>query len=119
MHLNAYYHSHQIFITVMAEAGVLGLAGFLALHLLPLLFIFPSLRSQRRWTRFWAWSALAVFLQFVLNGLVDNIFTLKPLMYVYWTATGVAVYLSALERPKVPVRIPPVAVTGPPAKEGA
>ncbi|MDR1035668.1 MAG: O-antigen ligase family protein [Deltaproteobacteria bacterium] len=93
-----FYHAHHVFITVLAEAGLLGLAGFLALHLLPLLYVLPSLRSRKPWTRFWAWAALVVFLQLVLNGLVDNVFTLKPLMYVYWTATGVAIYLSGRER---------------------
>ncbi|MDR3153717.1 MAG: O-antigen ligase family protein [Deltaproteobacteria bacterium] len=93
-----YYHSHQIFITALAEAGIVGLAGFLALHLLPLLYVLPALRSERPWTRFWAWGALTVFLQLGLNGLVDNVFTLKPLMYVYWTATGMAVFLAGRER---------------------
>ncbi|MDR2612246.1 MAG: O-antigen ligase family protein [Deltaproteobacteria bacterium] len=92
-----YYHSHQVFITVLAEAGILGLAAFLALHLLPLLYIAPGFRSRRPWTRLWAWAALTVFLQLVLNGMVDNVFTLKPLMYLYWTATGTAVYLVGRE----------------------
>ncbi|MDR1038956.1 MAG: O-antigen ligase family protein [Deltaproteobacteria bacterium] len=97
-----YYHSHQVFITVLAEAGVLGMIGFLALHLLPLGYALRSLRSERPWTRLWAWAALAVFLQLVLNGLVDNAFTLKPLMYVYWTATATALHLTARERAAAP-----------------
>jgi O-antigen ligase len=92
------YHSHQVFITVMAESGLLGLAAFLALHLLPLARVLPALRSRRPQTRLWAWGALCVFLQLALNGLVDNVFTLKPLMYVYWTVTATALYLAEQER---------------------
>jgi O-antigen ligase len=93
-----FYHAHHVFLTVLAEAGILGMAGFLALHLFPLVYVLPSVKSKNPWTRFWAWGAITVFLQLILNGLVDNVFTLKPLMYVYWTATGLAVYLTCQER---------------------
>jgi O-antigen ligase len=87
-----YYHAHHVFITVLAEAGVIGFFGFLALHILPLLYVWPYRRSPDPITRFYVWGAVVVFLQLFLNGLTDNVFSLKPLMYVYWTVTSIAMY---------------------------
>ncbi|MDR1086500.1 MAG: O-antigen ligase family protein [Deltaproteobacteria bacterium] len=88
-----YYHAHQVFLTVGAESGVVGLAGFFALHLAPLLLLWPSRKSQEPMVRFWAWAAAVVALQLFFNGLTDSIFSLKPLMYVYWTVTGTALWV--------------------------
>ncbi|MDR2442424.1 MAG: O-antigen ligase family protein [Deltaproteobacteria bacterium] len=88
-----YSHTHQIFITVLAESGVIGFLGFLALHLAPLILIRRNLTSPDPEIFFWSWSAIAVTGQFVLNGLTDHIFGLKPMMYIYWTVTAIAIWL--------------------------
>jgi O-antigen ligase len=87
-----YYHAHQVFITVLAESGLVGLAGFLALHLAPIAVLWPWRKSRDLVKRYWAWGAFSVALQLFFNGLTDSVFTLKPLMYVYWTVTSVAMY---------------------------
>jgi hypothetical protein len=85
----------------MAESGVIGLLGFLALHILPLWFLWPGLKSGEPLVRFWVWCALAVFLQLFLNGLTDNIFSLKPLMYIYWTTTAAAFWVFQRNKEKL------------------
>jgi len=85
-------HSHQMFIDVLAKTGLLGFAGFLALHLAPLSLLWPHRRSRDPETFFWVWAALAVNLQFVLNGLTDQVFGLKTMMYVHWTVTAAALW---------------------------
>jgi O-antigen ligase len=93
-----YLTSHQVFITVMSESGLIGLIAFLALYFSPLLFIWKSLLSRDPEIFFWSWAALAVTGQFFLNSLTDNIFGLRPLMYVYWTTTAIALWLQAYKR---------------------
>jgi O-antigen ligase len=85
-------HVHNMFINTLAETGLLGFAGFLALHLAPLSLIWPHRRSRDPETFFWVWAALAVNLQLVLNGLTDQIFGLKPMMYIHWTVTAAALW---------------------------
>jgi O-antigen ligase len=87
-----YYHAHHVFFTVLAESGVVGLLGLLALHVFPLIYIMRARKSEDILTRFWVWSAVVVALQLLLNGLVDNVFSLKPLMYIYWTVTTIAMW---------------------------
>jgi O-antigen ligase len=86
------YHCHNLFINVLAETGLLGFAGFLALHLAPLSLIWPHRRSRDTDVFFWVWAALAVNLQLFLNGLTDQIFGLKPMMYIHWTVTAAALW---------------------------
>jgi O-antigen ligase len=93
-----YSPSHQVFINVLAESGLLGLIGFLALHLAPLVLIRPNLASRDPEIFFWSWSAAAVAAQFLLNGLTDQIFGLRPLMYIYWTTMAFALWLPAYKR---------------------
>jgi O-antigen ligase len=85
-------HVHNLFLNVLAETGLLGFAGFLALHLAPLSLLWPHRRSRDPETFFWVWAALAVNLQLALNGLIDQIFGLKPMMYVHWTVTAAALW---------------------------
>jgi O-antigen ligase len=85
-------HFHNLFINVLAETGLLGFAGFLALHLAPLSLLWPQRRSRDPETFFWVWAALAVNLQLALNGLTDQIFGLKPMMYIHWTVTAAALW---------------------------
>jgi len=85
-------HFHNLFINVLAETGLLGFIGFLALHLAPLSLIWPHRHSRDPETFFWVWAALAVNLQFGLNGLTDQIFGLKPMMYIHWTVTAAALW---------------------------
>ncbi|MDR0621089.1 MAG: O-antigen ligase family protein [Deltaproteobacteria bacterium] len=87
-----YTTAHQVFIQVLAESGIIGLIGFLALHLVPLFLMRKNLRSRDPETFFWTWSAVAVTGQFVLNAMTDNIFGLRPLMYIYWTTTAMALW---------------------------
>jgi O-antigen ligase len=88
-----YYHAHQVFINVLAESGLVGFLGFLALHLAPILVLWPYRRDQNPIKLFWVYGAFCVALQLFFNGLTDSVFTLKPLMYVYWTVTGVALWV--------------------------
>ena len=85
-------HAHNMFITVLAETGVLGFLGFLALILAPLRLIWPHRHSRDPETFFWAWVALAVNLQFFLNGLTDHLFGTKPVTYVHWIVTTAALW---------------------------
>jgi O-antigen ligase len=85
-------HFHNLFINVLAETGLLGFIGFLALHLAPLSLLWPQRRSRDPETFFWVWAALAVNLQLALNGLTDQIFGLKPMMYIHWTVTTAALW---------------------------
>jgi O-antigen ligase len=94
-----YSPSHNAFIDVMAGSGLFGLIGFLALHLAPLLLIGKNLLNRDPEILFWSWSAVAVAGQFVLNGMTDQIFGLRPLMYIYWTTTAIALWLPAYKRP--------------------
>ncbi|MDR2352321.1 MAG: O-antigen ligase family protein [Deltaproteobacteria bacterium] len=94
-----YHHAHHIFLTVLAESGILGLLGFLSLHLLPLYYLWPSFKSQDLKVRFWAFGALIMTLQLFLNGMVDHVFALKALTYIYWTVTAVAIF-----RQKIPAK---------------
>jgi O-antigen ligase len=97
-----YYHAHQVFITVLAESGLVGLAGFLALHLAPILVLWPWRKHKDLVRRYWVWGAFVVALQLFFNGLTDNVFTLKPLMYIYWTVTGAALWAVAQKPPQGP-----------------
>ena len=98
-------HAHQAFIHVLAETGLAGFLGFMALHLAPLALIWPHRRSPDPETFFWVWAALAVNLQFIFNGLTDQVFGLKTFMYVYWLVTTAALWQVSgpgrnLNRPK-------------------
>jgi hypothetical protein len=90
-----YSPSHQVLINVLAESGMLGMIAFLALHLSPLILIRKNLFSGDPEIFFWSWSAMAVAGQFLLNSLTDQVFGLRPLMYIYWTTTAVALWLPA------------------------
>jgi O-antigen ligase len=92
-----YSPSHQVFIQVLAESGLAGLIGFLALHLAPLILMRKNLRSPDPETFFWTWSAVAVAGQFLLNAMTDQVFGLRPLMYIYWTTMAMALWPSPAE----------------------
>jgi O-antigen ligase len=89
-----YAHAHQVFLTVLAESGVVGLLGFLALHIAPLILLWPYRKIPDPQKLYWVWGAFAVAGQLFFNGLTDNVFTLKPLMYIYWIVTGTALWLT-------------------------
>jgi O-antigen ligase len=93
-----YYHAHQIFITVLAESGILGLLAFLALHLAPFKLLWPHKRSKDPQILFWVCAASVVTIQLFINGLTDNVFSLKPLMYIYWTVTAAALWLVTVKK---------------------
>ena len=93
-----YATAHQVFITVMAESGLIGLVVFLLLHLSPLILIRKNLLSRDPEIFFWSWAAIAVMGQFFLNCMTDHIFGLRPLMYVYWTTMATAIWLPAYRR---------------------
>jgi O-antigen ligase len=86
------FHAHNMFITVLAEAGLFGFLGFLALILAPLSLIWPHRHSRDPETFFWVWATLAVNLQFILNGLTDHLFGTKPVTYVHWIVTTAALW---------------------------
>ncbi|MDR2198719.1 MAG: O-antigen ligase family protein [Deltaproteobacteria bacterium] len=97
-----FYHAHQTFITVLAESGILGLLGFMALILLPLIYIWPHRKTEDILTRFYVWGAFTVFIQFFLNALTDHVFSIKPPMYVYWTVFSAAVFMVKRKRDESP-----------------
>jgi O-antigen ligase len=88
----AHVHAHQAFIQALAETGLLGFSGLLALHLAPLSLLWPHRRSRDPDTFFWVWAALAVNLQFLFNGLTDRVLSLKVMMYIHWTVTAAALW---------------------------
>ncbi|MDR1658535.1 MAG: O-antigen ligase family protein [Deltaproteobacteria bacterium] len=90
-----FYHAHQVFITVLAESGLIGFFGFMFLHLAPLIIIRRHLTSSDPDVFFWSWSAVAVTGQFALNGLTDHNFTIKAPMIIYYTVIAVALWLPA------------------------
>jgi len=85
-------HVHHLFLNTLAETGLLGFSGLLALHLAPLSLLWPHRRSRDPDTFFWVWAALAVNLQLLLNGLTDRVFNLKLMMYIHWTVTAAALW---------------------------
>jgi O-antigen ligase len=93
-------HAHNMFIDVLAHTGLAGFLGFLALHLAPLGLLWPHRRSPDPETFFWVWAALAVNLQLFLNGLTDQVFGLKPMMYIHWTVTAAALWQTREARQK-------------------
>jgi O-antigen ligase len=95
---NQYLHVHQSFINALAESGVPGLVTFLAVLLIPLIYLRKNLFTSDAELFFWSWSALASFLQFIFNGLTDNLFTIKPLNYVFWTIIASALWLASNRR---------------------
>ena len=95
-------HTHQMLIDVMAKTGIFGFLGFLALHLAPLSLLWPHRHSQDPETFFWVWAALAVSLQLLLNGLTDQIFGLKPMMYIHWTVIAAALWQTHRSQKEVP-----------------
>jgi O-antigen ligase len=97
-----YSHSHQVLINVLAESGLVGLIAFLALHLAPLTLIRGNLLNRDPEVFFWSWSAVAVTGQFLLNSLTDQVFGLRPLMYIYWTTTATALWLPGFKSLKKP-----------------
>ena len=86
------YHTHNLFINVLAKTGLVGFFGFMALHLAPLSLLWPHRRSRDPETFFWVWAALAVNLQFLLNGITDWVFGVMAMMYIHWTVTAAALW---------------------------
>jgi O-antigen ligase len=88
-----YAHAHNIFLTAMGESGILGLIGFLVFHAIPICLLFAHRKTPDPHLKFWICSAIFVNLQFILNGMTDNIFGVKPMMYIYWTVTAVPLWM--------------------------
>lgn len=86
------HHVHNVFIYVLAQTGLMGFFGLLTLHLAPLSLLWHHRRSRDQETFFWVWAAFAVNLQLVLNGLTDQVFGLKAMMYVHWIVTAAALW---------------------------
>jgi len=95
-------HTHHVFINVLAETGLLGFLGFLALHLAPLSLLWPHRRSRDPETFFWVWAALAVNLQLVLNGLTDQVFGIKTIMYIHWIVMAAALWQTQRPQKNMP-----------------
>ena len=95
-------HSHNLFIHLLAESGIVGLAGFMALHLAPLSLIWPHRHSRDPETFFWVWAALAVSLQMFLNGMTDMVFGNKRVAFIYWTVITAALWQT--QRPPRPAQ---------------
>jgi O-antigen ligase len=86
-------HAHNIILTSLAEAGVVGLIGFLVLHLVPIWLLLRHVKSPDPQVKFWVWAAIVINLQFFSNGMTDNIFGNKPMMYIYWTITATCIWV--------------------------
>ena len=85
-----HYHVHNVFLEIMVEGGVIGLAAYLALYL-PFIFLaLGRLRSPDIRIRSWAVLTLVLIGQYFTHSMTDQIFSLKPLMYVFWMLMGLA-----------------------------
>ncbi|HWQ61559.1 MAG TPA: O-antigen ligase family protein [Negativicutes bacterium] len=83
-----YGHVHNTVLQVMAENGVVGLLGFLALFLTIAKTALTKLKEQQ--TRSWALIALLCTVDFLIHGLFDYTFAIATLMYSYWFIIGLA-----------------------------
>jgi O-antigen ligase len=89
-----YSHAHHVFLTVMAEMGLVGLAGFLFFITRPIKSLWPQRRSKDRLTYFWAWAGFLVMADFFINGLTDNIFGNKMIMITHFSIMGIAMWVT-------------------------
>jgi O-antigen ligase len=89
-----YAHAHNVYLTFMAENGLVGLAAFLFFIFCPLRLLWPSLSSQDPLAFFWSWAALAVSLQLAMNGVTDHVYGNKIIMYLHFSVMGAALWMA-------------------------
>lgn len=89
-----YAHSHNLFINFLAELGVVGLFAFLFFLFCPISLLWRRRRSKDPLVFFWTWAALLVFLQLILNGLTDYLFSNSIVMTTFHFILGAALWAS-------------------------
>jgi len=67
-------HAHNYYLNVLAEGGLLGLAGYLGFALVALLIAWRSARKERGWRRGLALGALGMLGHLLAHGVFDNLF---------------------------------------------
>jgi O-antigen ligase len=95
---NEYRHAHNVFLTVMAEMGLVGLVAFLYFVTRPIKILWPYRKSPDKLTFFWTWSAFLVIVHLFLNGVTDHVFGNKMMMFLHFSIIGSALWV-ALGRP--------------------
>ncbi|MDR2368174.1 MAG: O-antigen ligase family protein [Deltaproteobacteria bacterium] len=118
----AYQHAHNVFLTVMAEMGIVGLAAFLFFVTRPIKVLWPHRRSPDKLTFFWVWSAFMVVSHLFLNGITDHVFGNKPMMILQFTVVGAAMWVAVGRDPpawpKRPRRLRAVSLVGKSTRNG-
>jgi O-antigen ligase len=89
-----YAHAHNIYLTFMAETGLVGLIAFLFFITRPIKLLWPFRRSQDRLTFFWTWSAFTVMLHLFMNGVTDYVFNNKMIMLLHFSVMGAAMWVA-------------------------
>ncbi|MDR1111851.1 MAG: O-antigen ligase family protein [Deltaproteobacteria bacterium] len=95
-----YAHAHNVYLTFLAETGVVGLAAFLVLILCPARLLWPFLRSRDPLAFLWSWSAIMVLLQLALNGVTDHVYGNKVIMFLHFSVMGTALWVALGRRPE-------------------
>jgi O-antigen ligase len=91
---SSYTSAHNIYLVFLSEMGILGLAAFLYFITRPMELLRPHCRSKDQLTFFWSWTALTVMLHLFLNGVTDQIFTNKIIMYLHFSVMGTAMWVA-------------------------
>jgi len=67
-------HAHNYYLNVLAEGGLLGLAGYLGFALTALLIAWRGARRERGWRRGMALGALGMLGHLLVHGVFDHLF---------------------------------------------
>jgi O-antigen ligase len=95
-----YGHAHNVYLTFLAETGVVGLAAFLVLIFCPARLLWPFLRSRDPLAFLWSWYAIMVLLQLAINGMTDHVYGNKVIMFLHFSVMGTALWVALGRRPK-------------------
>ncbi|MDR2386342.1 MAG: O-antigen ligase family protein [Deltaproteobacteria bacterium] len=91
---SAFQHAHNVFLTIMAEMGLIGLVAFLYFITRPVKILWPYRRSPDQLTFFWTWSAFMVICHLFLNGITDYVFGNKMMMFLHFSIVGAALWVA-------------------------
>jgi len=83
-------HVHNVFLNIMAQGGIVGLLSYLALYFPFIILAFRRLKSSDIRIRSWSVLTLVLIGEYFMHSMTDQIFSLKPLMYVFWMLMGLA-----------------------------